>query len=455
MGNNPSKGPVSDAPSAHSHHSSVSERKVSRRSSHNTISNPKAVAVDPSATKETVAGHSAGYQRSLQERIPPRNAPEPSPKNIEKPRKHDPRTVEPSPSKDIPSRDHSTPVQVPISRHAPGRDPVAPSAPPLNSYYSASAHLQRPPRLPLPIGDANTTPGSPIAGPEDSHIQSLPADRLLNEQMDMNTAALGHTTIEDEELLDELQPYTISGAGKAVPVVIEWTAPATKVYVTGTFVNWEKKFRLHRSENNPSVMSTTLNLRPGTHHLKFIVDGEMRASDSLPTAVDFTNHLVNYIEISADDAHDKDSAVQPGAHPPQTVPDSSKQVHPRDSEDRTPEQEELEEEVPPGDFGDAVPQFLADLDKEEDSPEYIQAANVIGDTATPPSLPLFLGKSILNGTTPMKDDSSVLNYPNHTVLNHLATSSIKNGVLATSVTTRYKRKYVTTILYKPTGDITE
>lgn len=225
------------------------------------------------------------------------------------------------------------------------------------------------------------------------------------------------------------------------------------------------------SENDPSIMSTTLNLRPGTHHLKFIVDGEMRAADNLPTAVDFTNHLVNYIEIGADDTHDPHLAVQPGAHAPQTIPDSSKQDHAGDAEDHLPETEETEEEMPPGDFGSAIPQFLADLDKEEDSPAYAQAANIIGDTATPPSLPLFLGKSILNGTTPMKDDSSVLNYPNHTVLNHLATSSIKNGVLATSVTTRYKRKvgylsmnyksrsnamfqYVTTILYKPTGDIT-
>ncbi|KAJ5972798.1 uncharacterized protein N7479_002716 [Penicillium vulpinum] len=455
MGNNPSKGPVSDAPPAHAHHGSTSDRKVARRSSLNAISAPKAPVADPSATKETAAGQSAGYQGSVQERLQSRNIPESLPKSTEKTPQHDARRVEPSPIKDIPTRDHSNPVQVPTSRHAPGRDPVAPSAPPVNSYYSASAHLQRPPRLPLPIGDANTTPGSPVAGPEDSHIQSLPADRLLDEQMGLNTAASGNTTIDEEELLDELQPYTISGAGKAVPVVIEWTAPATKVYVTGTFVNWEKKFRLHRSENNPSVMSTTLNLRPGTHHLKFIVDGEMRAADSLPTAVDFTNHLVNYIEISADDAHDKDSAVQPGTHTPHTVPDSSKQDHPGDNEGHPLEQEEGEEEVPSGDFGDAIPQFLADLDKEEDSPAYVQAANVIGDTATPPSLPLFLGKSILNGTTPMKDDSSVLNYPNHTVLNHLATSSIKNGVLATSVTTRYKRKYVTTILYKPTGDITE
>jgi hypothetical protein len=52
----------------------------------------------------------------------------------------------------------------------------------------------------------------------------------------------------------------------------------------------------------------------------------------------------------------------------------------------------------------------------------------------------------------MKDDASVLIMPNHTVLNHLATSSIKNKVLATSATTRYKRKFLTTIMYKPTSE---
>jgi hypothetical protein len=82
-------------------------------------------------------------------------------------------------------------------------------------------------------------------------------------------------------------------------------------------------------------------------------------------------------------------------------------------------------------------------------------------------LPLFLNKSILNGVTPMKDDSSVLIMPNHTVLNHLATSSIRDDILATSATTRYKQKvrksrslnancaaliveqFLTTIMYKP------
>lgn len=195
-------------------------------------------------------------------------------------------------------------------------------------------------------------------------------------------------------------------------------------------------------------MTTTLNLRPGTHHLKFIVDGEMRASDTLPTAVDFTNHLVNYIEISADDARQNDKSNLPsGVRPPDALSPDAKEGQAEDTADEAVKKEEVEEEVPPGDFGSAIPQFLADLDKEEDSPAYLQAANVIGDTPTPPSLPLFLGKSILNSTTPTKDDSSVLNYPNHTVLNHLATSSIKNGVLATSVTTRYKRKVRTFQIY--------
>ncbi|KAG2418781.1 hypothetical protein HFD88_001882 [Aspergillus terreus] len=459
MGNNPSKGPAGDIPSGHSAHpASAGDKKVARRPSVNAVSaSSKATAVDPSASKETATGHPAcDNQPPAQQRLQSRNV-------TDSPTHHAPDATKPF--RDASSPDPSNPVQVPGPRAAARREgysTVAPSAPPHNTYYSASAHLQRPPRLPLPIGDATATPGSPIIGPEDSSLGSPPSDRVLDEHSGQRHSKSGRDAIDEEEILDELQPYTSSGVGKPIPTLIEWTAPGEKVYVTGTFVNWEKKYRLHRSENNPDIMSTVLNLRPGTHHLKFIVDGEMRASDSLPTAVDFTNHLVNYIEISADDVgrsrRDSEKASQgafpPGVRPPQDLPTPvSDQVG-----SSVDEQEEQPEEVPAGDFRGIIPQFLIDLDREDEnqeSPAYQKAVNVFGDAPTPPSLPLFLGKSILNGTTPMKDDSSVLNYPNHTVLNHLATSSIKNGVLATSVTTRYKRKYVTTILYKPTGDITD
>ncbi|KAE8145861.1 hypothetical protein BDV25DRAFT_60746 [Aspergillus avenaceus] len=463
MGNNPSKGPASDAPSnsgPSTNAGSTADKKVTRRPSLSASSGPaKATAADPSASKETATGHSTTqHHESVQQRLQSRNVPDSSIRHAADPRKSG------TYHQDIRSPDPSNPVQVPSrppARHDPYQS-VAPSAPPHNAYYSASAHLQRPPRMPLPIGDATATPGSPIIGPRGTYLGSPPADRILDDSAGRGDPTLGDVAIDDE-VLDELEPYTSSGVGMPVPTTIEWTAPGDKVYVTGTFVNWEKKFRLHRNEVNPGVMSTKLNLRPGTHHLKFIVDGEMRAADSLPTAVDFTNHLVNYIEIIADDTNrsrsGSDRATQnnapPGVHPPHVLPaqDGAEQ----DDSGSTVEDQPEPEEIPLGDFRSVIPQFLVDLDREDETqetPAYQQAVNVIGDAPTPPSLPLFLGKSILNGTTPMKDDSSVLNYPNHTVLNHLATSSIKNGVLATSVTTRYKRKYVTTILYKPTGDIT-
>jgi hypothetical protein len=192
-------------------------------------------------------------------------------------------------------------------------------------------------------------------------------------------------------------------------------------------------------------LSAVLQLPPGTHHLKFIVDGEMRNSDDLPTAVDFTNVLVNYIEVSADDIPKPSPEevakrrVPPGVYPPQILPETDEKDYAAEAKE-TPTPEEEDEDPTQQYFASKVPQFLVDVDADEDSPEYQRAANIIRDTPHPPSLPMFLGKSILNGQTPLKDDGSVLNYPNHTVLNHLATSSIKNGVLATSVTTRYKRK---------------
>ncbi|KAL4780557.1 hypothetical protein BJX76DRAFT_42774 [Aspergillus varians] len=465
MGNNPSKGPTGDGPSpvnsgTTSLTASTSDKRAARGPSPNRPSSTaKAPVIDPSASRETATGRpSSQNQASVQQRLQSRNVADSPTRSVDRPGHHEPKKTDSPRSRGIQAPDSSHPVQVPITRAAAARrdpyEPVASSGPPQKMYYSASQHLQRPPRMPLPIGDATATAGSPISGPDDASPlapEKTPGDEPTATKPDI-------TTVEDDDIVDESQPDS-SGMGKAVSTLIEWTSGGDKVYVTGTFVNWEKKFRLHKSENKPGVMSTILNLRPGTHHLKFIVDGEMRASDTLPTAVDFTNHLVNYIELSADDVNrPRRESVKGSVLPdtPHALPDevADGKVESAVDDDKL-EKEEEPEEILIGDFRGIVPQFLLDLDKEEDSACYQQAVNIIGDAPTPPSLPLMLGKSILNGTTPMKDDSSLLNNPNHTVLNHLATSSIKNGVLATSVTTRYKRKYLSTILYKPTGDIGE
>ncbi|KAF2976229.1 hypothetical protein EK904_002664 [Melospiza melodia maxima] len=46
-------------------------------------------------------------------------------------------------------------------------------------------------------------------------------------------------------------------------------------------------------------------------------------------------------------------------------------------------------------------------------------------------------------------DPALLPEPNHVMLNHLYALSIKDGVMVLSATHRYKKKYVTTLLYKP------
>lgn len=58
--------------------------------------------------------------------------------------------------------------------------------------------------------------------------------------------------------------------------------------------------------------------------------------------------------------------------------------------------------------------------------------------------------TIPTNDTVSADDTSVLPVPSHVVLHHLTTSAIRNGVLAVGCTVRYRKKYLTTIYYKPT-----
>jgi hypothetical protein len=365
-------------------------------------------------------------------------------------------------------------------------------------YGLPPSDFSRPPRLPLPIEEVHT-PGSPIIAPQDI---SLPIGQGDINGLPRRASVLSSTTVDDEDLGDN-EAFTADQASLApsVPMPIEWKGPGDKVYVTGTFVQWDRKFKLHRDKKGG--FSTTLQLKPGTHHLKFLVDGDMTTSHELPTTVDYTNILVNYIEVVAplpestekqapapaepmpipgaamtrgQVAGTDESATQsipimsgkPGsetaagldkttgsalpAQTPQpiTIPLSETPHAPSPAEqkrqqDRAREQEQQKpprQPLPTATYTKQIPQFLLDLDtyNNPNDERFQRSSRVIHTLPQPPSLPMFLAKSILNGTTPHKDDASVLIMPNHTVLNHLATSSIKNGVLATSGTTRYKRK---------------
>ncbi|KAG9255265.1 5'-AMP-activated protein kinase beta subunit, interation domain-containing protein [Emericellopsis atlantica] len=321
----------------------------------------------------------------------------------------------------------------------------------LSNESMTDTYLAHPPRLPLPIEEEVHTPGSPILAPEE---QGLPDVGELGESsadvLTRKSSGLSAGTAEDEDF-EELR---VDKTRPVVPAKLEWKRGGDKIYVTGSIFQWNRKHRLHPVEGKPGCFTATIHVLPGTHHVRFLVDGIMQTSPDLPTTVDFGNNLVNYIEVSPEDAPKTKPPPSSGTSKAADSSDvrasrtSSAQSTARDDRRQAPKGRD----VPPLDsYRNEIPQYLEDFDQAEDSPAYQNAVAAIEKLPTPPSLPGFLGKPILNAAVLMKDDNSVLNMPNHTVLNHLATSSIKNGVLAVSATTRYRNKYVTTIIYKPTS----
>lgn len=131
--------------------------------------------------------------------------------------------------------------------------PPAPAPPPPPSSAQARdlnrlppSQINRPPRLPLPIGEEVYTPGSPIISPAD--ITSALIQDPLEAGLPRRSSILSSTTADDEENLDDLQSFGLDGGVKeaAVPTLIEWKQKGEKVYVTGTFAGWNRKFRLQK-----------------------------------------------------------------------------------------------------------------------------------------------------------------------------------------------------------------
>ena len=89
--------------------------------------------------------------------------------------------------------------------------------------------------MPLPIEENVHTPGSPIISPADLKEADLPRP----------TSVLSSATAEEDEYEEEYQPPGV-GDVATVPTLIEWEGPGERVYVTGTFAGWNRKFRLHR-----------------------------------------------------------------------------------------------------------------------------------------------------------------------------------------------------------------
>ena len=143
----------------------------------------------------------------------------------------------------------STPVKVP--RGADPRRQRGPdsqfesSGPPRDPNFVPHSNLNFPPRMPLPIEEEFHAPYSPTIAAQEfsSSLHEEDFDGAIPRQ----SSVISSTTLEEEELGNELQPYPYEAPPQGlVPTRLQWTQGGDRVYVTGTFAGWNRKFRMNR-----------------------------------------------------------------------------------------------------------------------------------------------------------------------------------------------------------------
>ncbi|KAI2473793.1 carbohydrate-binding module family 48 protein [Annulohypoxylon bovei var. microspora] len=453
MGNNPSSNSKPPTPTTASSHDSP---RASKKEPKNLVSihNPQIRSpASPEASTVQATGTSIINKNSQSRPLSILNSSSPSTSSNNS--SAIPKAPEPKPRPSEFKDEHSQPVAVPFSyshseqdssyAHDSQYEESLLSGPTSSSIQDMSYHINRPPRLPLPIEEEIHTPGSPIVGPSDADVKPVDDIPVLDDSSSIPRRASGLSNATDEDDTEELR---VDKTRPTIPTRIEWSRGGQKVYVTGTPFQWSRKQRLTPAKDREGVLQTVIPVFPGTHHIKFLVDGNMQTSPDLPTTVDFGNNLVNYIEVSGDDAGSRNVPLDAGVPKSNEAALSLPSRQPsHDGSVRGPQPKVID---PVEKFSSKIPQYLDDFDQSEESSSYRLSALALERLPPPPGLPSFLSKPIMNNNTLIKDDNSVLNMPNHTILNHLATCSIKNNVLAVSATTRYQSKYVTTIIYKAT-----
>lgn len=309
----------------------------------------------------------------------------------------------------------------------------------------------------------------------DDHDEKMHVEPLSHDLSSHLTRATQSPTSDELQTPQPDPTLTVN-----VPVDINWVQGGDKVYVTGSFTGWRKMIGLQKQPDNTHVV--TLGLPVGTHRFRFVIDNELRFLDFLPTATDQMGNFVNYVEVTPEHVQQ---------HLKQQSRLEEEQQHER-------EQQEMKRTQLRGrSMGgrprlDSVVKFTSDDDDmgngylryyDEDGdvldgkrynyisdippifvdPKVMEQYYLAIDEQSklkgqqqqtwlhPPQLPPQLDNVILNNYNQMDrhNNSGALPIPNHVVLNHLATTSIKHNTLAVASVVRYKRKYVTQVLYAP------
>lgn len=226
------------------------------------------------------------------------------------------------------------------------------------------------------------------------YYKTVPEPEFLREHRQRSN------TISDDSAL-QLEDDDKEQRKTALPTVFKWEGGGKQVYISGTFSEW-KALPMVKSHGD---FVTIIDLPEGDHQYKFCVDGEWKHDPRLKNIENEVGTKNNLVSVRQSDFEVFQALA-------------------KDSEDTG--KDETKE------YGQDIP-----------------TSKPWGKESGPPVLPPHLLQVILNKDTPLSCEPTLLPEPNHVMLNHLYALSIKDGVMVLSATHRYRKKYVTTLLYKP------
>ena len=171
------------------------------------------------------------------------------------------------------------------------------------------------------------------------------------------------------------------------------------VQLAGTFSN--RTIPMHRSGHD---FTCILDLPRGTHAYRYLVDNEWKYDMDSRKASDKDNNIHNFVDLTDFKNHDQ-----------------------REKE-RKREMKRSNTVFPMNKYGFKM------LDHTDFSNE-------------PPQLPPHLRHIILNSQDSNLENPSELPEPQTVTLNHLFCTAVKHDLMVLGTTSRYKKKFVTTVLY--------
>ncbi|KAK8721822.1 hypothetical protein OTU49_012587 [Cherax quadricarinatus] len=205
---------------------------------------------------------------------------------------------------------------------------------------------------------------------------------------------------------------------KMLPFVIKWVGGGQTVAIAGTFNDWQP-IPMVKSEKD---FVAIVDLPEGEHQYKFLVDGEWKLNWNESAVNNDVGSQNNTITINESDFEEFENALL-------RDPNDNNKDKPLGSQSQNKEKVEV----------DKKDEFSQEI------PEYQQSEKIRG----PPVLPPHLLQVILNKDTPISCEPTLLPEPNHVMLNHMYALSIRDGMMVLSTSHRFRKKCVTTLIYRP------